>query len=71
MTTLVSYPSGYLGIHRAKAMGGGLAAVSVDEATRSYRYTIALWVLMTALGYFHWFYPAPRIYRKRFGLKYR
>ena len=62
--TIVTFPAGYLGVYLLKAIIWFFPAAGGDEVTRSYYFALTLWVLMTSLGYFQWFYLVPKILRK-------
>ncbi len=59
LMTIVSFPSGYLAIYLIRALVWFFPAAVGDEMTRTYYLAISLWVLMTSLGYFQWFYLLP------------
>ncbi len=56
---LVSFPSGYVAIYLMQALVWFFPLTAGDEMTRTYYFSISLWVLMTSLGYFQWFYLLP------------
>ncbi len=64
MMTIVTFPIGYLALYLVKAMVWFLPSTLGNETVRSYNIAIALWVMMTILGYFQWFYLIPQIYAK-------
>lgn len=64
MMTLVTFPSGYVAIYLIRAMFWILPAAVNDHMAGSYALALSLWVLMTILGYFQWFYLIPRILAK-------
>ncbi len=59
--TIVTFPAGYLGVYLLKAIIWFFPAAGGDEITRSYYFSLTLWVLMTSLGYLQWFYLVPKI----------
>ena len=64
MMTIVTFPSGYLAIYLIRGLIWIVATVVNDQMAGSYNLLLALWVLMTVLGYFQWFYVIPGIYRR-------
>ena len=64
MMTIVTFPIGYLAIYLIRAMLWFFPATGSDEMVRSYNIAIALWVLMTVLGYLQWFYLLPKFLGK-------
>ncbi len=64
LMTLVSFPSGYLAIYLTRALVWLFPDAVGDEMTRTYYFALSLWVLMTSLGYFQWFYLLPWLLRR-------
>ena len=64
LMTLVSFPSGYLAIYLVRALVWFFPEAPGDEMTRTYYFALSLWVVMTCLGYFQWFYLLPRLLRR-------
>ena len=64
LMTIVCFPSGYLAIYLIRALVWLFPSVAGDEMTRTYYLSLSLWVLMTSLGYFQWFYLLPWLLRR-------
>ncbi len=64
LMTLVSFPSGYLAIYLFRALVWFFPDAGGAEMTRAYYFSLSLWVLMTSLGYFQWFFLLPRLLRR-------
>ncbi len=64
LMTLVSFPSGYLAIYLLRALVWFFPEAAGDEMTRTYYLSLSLWVLMTSLGYFQWFFFLPWLLRR-------
>jgi hypothetical protein len=64
MMTIVTFPIGYLAIYIMRAMVWVMAATFDHQVASSYNLMMTLWVLMTVLGYFQWFYVVPRLLTK-------
>ena len=64
LMTIVCFPSGYLAIYLIRALVWFFPSVAGDEMTRTYYFSLSLWVLMTSLGYFQWFLLLPWLLRR-------
>lgn len=64
MMSIVTFPIGYLAIYLLRAMVWFFSTVINYDMTGSYNFFISLWVFMTSLGYFQWFYLIPKIFEK-------
>ena len=69
LMTIVTFPIGYLAIYLVKAMVWFLPATLGNESVKTYNIAISLWVSMTILGYFQWFYLMPLLLGKIRSLK--
>ena len=64
LMTLVSFPSGYLAIYLIRSLVWLFPGAAGDDMTRTYYFALSLWILMTSLGYFQWFYLLPWLLRR-------
>jgi len=63
MMTIITFPMGYLAIYFLRAMAWFVSAAFNHDMAGSYEFSVSLWVLMTVLGYFQWFYLVPKLFR--------
>lgn len=61
MMSIVTFPIGFLAIYLLRAMVWIFSTALNHDMTGSYDFSISLWILMTVLGYFQWFYLIPKI----------
>ena len=69
MMTIVTFPSGYLAIYLIRGVVWMLSSLVNDPIAGSYNLLLSLWVLMTILGYFQWFYLIPALFKHLKQLK--
>ena len=61
MMKIVTFPIGYLAIYLLRAIMWVFPATVNSDMASSYYFAMSLWVMMTVLGYFQWFYLVPKI----------
>jgi hypothetical protein len=61
MMSMVTFPIGYLAVYLLKTLVWIFAKPIYTDVIGSLNFSIWLWVWMTSLGYFQWFYLVPKI----------
>ncbi len=61
MMSIVTFPIGYAAAYLLKTLVWIFAQPAYGDVIGSLNFSIALWVLMTSVGYWQWFYVLPRL----------